>query len=62
VRGAERGGGGRTGSEFVVFEDVVGSEFGGVDALETEDLDCGAREAALGGGGGSFHEEYYWFF
>ncbi|GAO48584.1 hypothetical protein G7K_2757-t1 [Saitoella complicata NRRL Y-17804] len=47
-------------SQVFVFEDVVRCEFLGIDALETEDLDGGAGEAAHGLFGCAFHEEDYW--
>ncbi|KAI6773190.1 hypothetical protein HG531_000039 [Fusarium graminearum] len=45
-------------AQLRVLEDVESGELVGVDALQTEDLDGGARKAALGCLGGSLHEEY----
>lgn len=43
--------------QLVVLEDVEGGELGRVNALHSEDLDRGAREAALGCLGRALHEE-----
>lgn len=45
-------------TQLGISQDVEGGKLGGVDALEAEDLDRGAGEAALGGLGGSLHEEH----
>lgn len=45
-------------AQLGILEDVEGSEFIGVDALEAEDLDGGARKAALRCLGRSLHEEH----
>lgn len=45
-------------TQLLVLEDVEGSELFGVDALNTEDLDGGAGEAALWCFGSSLHEEH----
>jgi hypothetical protein len=44
-------------SQLRVLENIKGGELFGVDALKAEDLDGGARKAALGCLGGSLHEE-----
>lgn len=44
-------------TQLRIFEDVEGGELIGVDALQAEDLDGGARKAALRCLGGSLHEE-----
>lgn len=44
-------------AQLRVLEDVEGGELVGVDALEAEDLDGGARKAALGCLGSTLHEE-----
>lgn len=48
------------GTELIVFENVKRRKLLGVDTLHAEDLDGGAREAALGELGGSLHEEDDW--
>lgn len=45
------------GAQLGVLEDVEGGEGVGVDALQAEDLDGGAGEAAGRGLGGALHEE-----
>lgn len=44
-------------SQIWVLQDVKGRELVGADALDAEDLDDGAREAALGGLGRALHEQ-----
>ncbi|KAI1335387.1 gamma-glutamyltranspeptidase-domain-containing protein [Xylariaceae sp. FL0016] len=44
--------------ELLVLQHVERGELAGVHALQPEDLDAGAREAALGHLGGALHEEH----
>lgn len=45
-------------AQLRVLQDVEGRKLVGADALDAEDLDDGAGEAALGRFGGSLHEEH----
>lgn len=45
-------------AQLRILEDVEGGELVRVDALQAQDLDGGAGEAALGGLGGALHEEH----
>lgn len=43
--------------QVLILQDIERGEFGRVDSLESENLDRGAAEAALGRFGRAFHEE-----
>lgn len=48
-----------TGSQLGIFQNVKGRKLGRVHALQAQDLDAGAREAALWHFRGALHEQHY---